>query len=137
MPARAFRKVPAHAKASRIHDLIWIVDDVFEGGMQLASATEQIESKYRALASVLNERARRHWVATEARACGWGRVSAIGNAAGMSSNTIRRGLAELADRDAARDCAASSRLCRPGGGRKRLTETDLQLSIALDRLVAP
>ena len=45
--------------------------------MQISAAIEQIESKYRALASVLDERARRHWAATEARAYGWGGVSAV------------------------------------------------------------
>jgi len=66
--------------------------------MQLAAAIEQIESKYRSLASVLDERARRHWAATEARAYGWGGVSAVSDATGMSPNTIRKGLADLASR---------------------------------------
>jgi hypothetical protein len=105
--------------------------------MQLASAIEQIESKYRSLASVLDERARRHWAATEARAYGWGGVSAVSNATGMSPNTIRKGLAELEARDAAPDSEVSLRLRKPGGGRKRLTESDPQLSVELDRLVAP
>ena len=105
--------------------------------MQVASAIEQIESKYRSLASVLDERARRHWAATEARAYGWGGVSAVSDATGMSPNTIRKGLAELEARDATPDSEVSSRLRKPGGGRKRLTETDPQLSVELDRLVAP
>ena len=105
--------------------------------MQVASAIEQIESKYRSLASVLDERARRHWAATEARAYGWGGVSAVSGATGMSPNTIRKGLAELESRDAAPDSEVSSRLRKPGGGRKRLSETDPQLSVELDRLVAP
>ena len=105
--------------------------------MQVASAIEQIESKYRSLASVLDERARRHWAATEARAYGWGGVSAVSDATGMSPNTIRKGLAELAAREGDPDSEVSSRLRKPGGGRKRLTETDPQLSVELDRLVAP
>jgi Rhodopirellula transposase DDE domain len=105
--------------------------------MQDESAIEQIESKYRSLVSVLDERARRHWAATEARAYGWGGVSAVGAATGMSPNTIRKGLAELAARESDPDSEVSSRLRKPGGGRKRLTETDPQLSIELDRLVAP
>ncbi len=105
--------------------------------MQIAAAIEQIELKYRSLASVLDERARRHWAATEARAYGWGGVSAVSGATGMSPNTIRKGLAELEARDAAPDAEVSSRLRKPGGGRKRLSETDPQLSVELDRLVAP
>ena len=105
--------------------------------MQMASAIAQIESKYRSLASVLDERARRHWAATEARAYGWGGVSAVSAAAGMSPNTIRKGLTELAARQANPEADVTSRLRKVGGGRKRLTQTDPQLSDALGRLVAP
>ena len=105
--------------------------------MQIATAIERIESKYRSLASVLDERARRHWAATEARAYGWGGVSAVSDATGMSPNTIRKGLAELQVRDADPFSEVGSRLRKAGGGRKRLTETDPQLSEELDRLVAP
>lgn len=105
--------------------------------MQLAAAIEQIESKYRSLASVLDERARRHWAATEARAYGWGGVSAVSDATGMSPNTIRKGLAELAARQDDPQAQITSRLRKPGGGRKRLSETDPLLSVELDRLVDP
>src|SRR5450631_2625329 len=104
--------------------------------MQIASAIQQIESKYRSLASVLDERARRHWAATEARAYGWGGVSAVSEATGMSPNTIRKGLVELSARDADPGAEVSSRLRERGGGRKRLTQTDPRLSEELDRLVA-
>ena len=105
--------------------------------MQIAAAIKQIESKYRSLESVLDERARGHWAATEARAYGWGGVSAVSDATGMSPNTIRKGLAELSARQGDPDAEVSSRLRKVGGGRKRLSETDPQLSEVLDRLVAP
>ena len=105
--------------------------------MQIASAIEQIESKYRSLVSVLDERARRHWAAAEARAYGWGGVSAVSEATGMSPNTIRKGMTELSATEAAPDVEVSARLRKSGGGRKRLTETDPQLREELDRLVAP
>ena len=105
--------------------------------MQIASAIEQIETKYRSLASVLDERARRHWAAAEARAYGWGGVSAVSEATGMSPNTIRKGLTELSARESAPIAGVSSRLRRAGGGRKRLTETDPRLGQELDHLVSP
>jgi transposase len=105
--------------------------------MQVASAIKQIDSKYRSLVAVLDERARRQWAATEARAYGWGGVSAVSDATGMSPNTIRKGLAELAARKGGRNPEVTTGLRRPGGGRKRLTETDPHLSEELDRLVAP
>ena len=67
--------------------------------MQDESAIKQIEAKHRSLASVLDERGRRHWAATEVGAYGWGGVSAVGAATGMSPNTIRKELAELAARE--------------------------------------
>lgn len=105
--------------------------------MQIVAAIERIESKYRLLASVLDERARRHWAASEARDYGWGGVSAVSAATGMSPNTIRKGLAELTAREVDPDAEVTSRLRKVGGGRKRLTETDPELSVELDRLVAP
>ena len=43
----------------------------------------------------MDERVRRQWAATEAQAYGWGGVSAVSSATGMSRKTIRKGLAEL------------------------------------------
>ncbi len=105
--------------------------------MQITAAIERIESKYRLLASVLNEQARRYWAASEARAYGWGGVSAVSAATGMSPNTIRKGLGELTAREVDPDAEVTLRLRKEGGGRKRLTETDPELSEELDRLVAP
>ena len=87
--------------------------------------------------SVLDERARRHWAATEARAYGWGGVSAVSDATGMSPNTIRKGLAELEAGQGDFAVEVPARLRKPGGGRKRLSATDPLLSVELDRLVAP
>ena len=101
------------------------------------AAIKQIESKYRSLSSVLDERARRHWAATEARSYGWGGVSAVSDATGISPNTLRKGLEELAVREGEPDAQITSRLRKVGGGRKRLTQTDPQLSEELDHLVAP
>ena len=106
--------------------------------MQVRVAIQQIEFKFRSLASVLDERARRHWAAAEARAYGWGGVSAVSDATGMSVNTIRKGLSEL-DESAKSftNAQVSARLRRPGGGRKRLTQNDPGLGAELDRLVSP
>ena len=55
----------------------------------------------------------------------------------MSVNTIRKGLTELEARDADPDGEVTSRLRKAGAGRKRLSETDPELSVELDHLVAP
>ena len=105
--------------------------------MQDAGALRQIKSKYRSLSPLMDERVRRQWAATEAQAYGWGGVSAVSSAIGMSRKTIRKGLAELGAREDDPDAAVDSRLRSPGGGRKRLTETDPELFGALEWLVEP
>ena len=85
----------------------------------------------------MDERIRRQWAATEAQAFGWGGVSAVSSAIGMSRKTIRKGLAELDVRRKNPRAALTARLRSPGGGRKRLTESDPDLSAALEWLIDP
>ncbi|MCG3191599.1 MAG: ISAzo13 family transposase ISSiac3 [Thermoanaerobaculia bacterium] len=98
---------------------------------------EQIAQKYGALASLMDERMRRQWAASEAQAYGWGGVNAVSAAIGMSPNTIRKGLAELLERRAHPEAPIGTRLRRPGGGRKRLSVLDQGLLESLERLVEP
>src|SRR5438093_8826201 len=105
--------------------------------MQDASALRQIKSRYRALAPLMDERMRRQWAASEAQSYGRGGVSAVSSVTGMSRNTIRKGLAELAARKKNPRAPVAARIRQKGGGRKRLTETDPGLQQALDRLVEP
>jgi len=85
----------------------------------------------------MNERMRRQWAAAEARSYGWGGVRAVSRATGMSPNTIARGLTELEARENDLETPAESRVRKPGAGRKRATEADPDLAIALERLVDP
>jgi hypothetical protein len=105
--------------------------------MHNAAATERIVAVYESLAPLMDERMRRQWAAAEARAYGWGGVRAINAAIGMSTNTIQRGLQELAEREAHPEMPASLRVRREGGGRKLQTELDPGLVAALERLVEP
>lgn len=105
--------------------------------MQNAEQLRQIELRFRSLAPLLNERVRRQWAATEAMAYGWGGVTAVSHATGMSQDTIRKGMTELRAREADPEAAIDVRVRRPGGGRKRLTQQDVGLADALERLVDP
>ena len=105
--------------------------------MQEESALLAIESRYRSLSSLMDERMRRQWAAAESRAYGWGGVRAVGSVIGMSPNTIRKGLAELAVRDENPQAPVAPGLRRAGAGRKRHTESDPQLLQALESLVEP
>jgi transposase len=105
--------------------------------MQDAAALRQIKLRYRSLQPVMDERLRRQWAATEAHAYGRGGLSAVSSATGMSRNTIRKGLVELAARKKNPRAPVDARLRKEGGGRKRLTETDPGLVSALEQLVEP
>ncbi len=92
-----------------------------------------IRQKYLALQGALDERARRLWAATEARAVGRGGFTAVLQATGMSSRTLARGLCELDSSDK----LPSNRVRRPGAGRKAAKTLDPGLAVALEKLVEP
>lgn len=93
-----------------------------------------IRHKYAALAPLLNERTRRCWAATEARALGYGGISLVAEAVGLARGTIHAGLAEVQVKGTARE---TQRIRGCGGGRQKLTEKDLALGEALNQLVEP
>src|SRR5579871_5378334 len=105
--------------------------------MQDASTIERIRRKFDALGPVMDERTRRQWAAAEAAELGWGGVSAVADATGLSRTTITAGLRELRYRAEHPEEPTSPRIRRPGGGPKRLTETDPGLLAALEGLVDP
>jgi transposase len=105
----------------------------------MRSATvEAIRTKYTSLEPVLDERARRLWAATEARAIGWGGISQVSEATGLSRITIKAGLTELSlpVTPTGRE-VAHPRVRRPGGGRKPLVDHDPDLLSDLETLVDP
>jgi hypothetical protein len=93
----------------------------------------QLRAKYRALAPVLNERARRIWAATEARAAGRGGITLVSRATKISYSTIVRGLNELKSGED----AEFGRIRRRGAGRKKALEKDPRLLADLEALVEP
>ncbi len=93
----------------------------------------RIAEPYRGLGPELNERQRRLWAASEARACGRGGIAAVVRATGIGRNTVVRGIAEL--REVAR--LDPGRVRRAGAGRPRLTASDPELVGALEALVDP
>lgn len=92
-----------------------------------------LREKYLALKVHFNERSRRIWAATEARAVGYGGVSAVARATGMSVNTVRKGLTEL-DSD---EKLPPGQVRRAGAGRPTVIAKQPKLDAALDRLIDP
>jgi hypothetical protein len=105
--------------------------------MQDATMIERIRSKFRALDAVLDERSRRQWAAAEAREYGYGGVTAVASATGLARDTVAAGMRELEYRERHPAEPVAERLRQPGGGRKRLTESDPALAAALEGLVEP
>src|SRR5213079_1650393 len=91
----------------------------------------KIAERYRALGPELNERQRRLWAASEARAAGRGGIAATARATGISVPTIRKGIAELESGER----LAAGRVRKPGGGRHALTDLDPTLLRDLEALV--
>ena len=104
--------------------------------MQDAQVVARIQTKYQSLEPEMDERLRRQWAAVEARDVGWGGITAVAQATGMSRTTITAGLRELTLPEEERAMEVS-RVRRPGGGRKSLMETDAGLLAALEALIEP
>src|ERR1700752_522855 len=90
-----------------------------------------IEQGWQADGSKRDERGRRVFAASEARAAGRGGLAAVSQITGLARSTIGRGLRDL---DAA---PLGGGVRREGGGPKPLTERDPALLSALERLVEP
>jgi transposase len=92
-----------------------------------------VREKYRLMSPSFTERTRRLWCAVESSQLGWGGISIVHHATGLSITTIRRGIKELEDTPEL--SPLQSRLS--GGGRKKITEHYPDLPDALEALIAP
>lgn len=82
---------------------------------------------------LLDERTRRITAANEARALGWGGISQVSRACGLSRKAIAKGLREIASGT----IPPPGRIRQPGAGRKEITCLDPRLRDALERLIDP
>lgn len=92
-----------------------------------------VRRKFLALQDCLTERGRRLWAASEAFSYGYGGITLLSEATGISDRTIRNGQQNLA-------CDATERqkgVRKPGGGRKKKSEITPELLQVLDKLVDP
>jgi hypothetical protein len=107
--------------------------------MSIPTPSITVQDKYRSLATIMDERMRRRWAASEALALGWGGIACVAQATGLSPVTIRQGIAELraAPTAPSADTAGDQGVRRPGGGRKRLAHADRTLRQDLEALVDP
>jgi len=102
--------------------------------MHRESIEAPIRQRFSDLAPVLDERGRRLWAAAEAKSLGYGGITLVANATGISRRAIHVGLKEL---DVGLPPLVADRVRGCGGGRKSLVETQPDLPSALEALVGP
>src|SRR5882762_2668850 len=100
----------------------------------MVGSASGIRRRYRELSPVLDERGRRRFAATEARAYGYGGVSVVSRITGMARSTIARGVEEIIED---KEPVETGRIRQPGGGRKTKRSEDSTLLPDLERLVEP
>jgi hypothetical protein len=93
---------------------------------------ESLAAKFPVLLPHLDERQRRLYLGSEARSLGHGGIGAVARAAGVSRQMVAAGVAEL---EAGGEPLGRAR--HPGGGRKKLADTDPGLRPALLALADP
>jgi len=92
----------------------------------------EVEERMSRIWPHLNERSRRMLAATEAMEIGYGGVTRVGRACGLSRVTITKGIAELTASP-----LSEERIRRPGGGRQKLILRDPKLPGLLESFVEP
>lgn len=99
-------------------------------------AEAEIKVRYESLAGTLTERSRRLFAGSEALAFGYGGLTAVSRATGMSVATVRRGLKECQAIEAGIAPSLTPWQSRQsGGGRKKLIEKHPELLPTLQELV--
>ena len=95
-----------------------------------------VRKRYQNLEWALDERLRRLFAASEAKAIGHGGIALVWKATGVARGSIQRGLKELAERPEGME-SGSRRIRRVGAGRKATVTDDAGLLAALESLVEP
>jgi hypothetical protein len=98
----------------------------------MKSDERSLQQKFSAVWPLLDERSRRLMAASEALSLGYGGVSRIRRACGLSRKAIAKGIREIATGN-----SRPGRIRRPGAGRKKMVERDPTVLAALERLIEP
>jgi hypothetical protein len=90
----------------------------------------ELTAKFRAVWPLLDERTRRLMAASEAKHLGYGGVSLVRRACGLSRKAIAKGIHEIEA-----GVAWAGRVRRPGAGRKPITVSDPRLVDTLEAMI--
>jgi hypothetical protein len=95
------------------------------------STLARLTRKFQPVWPLLDERTRRIMAASEAMTLGYGGVSLVRRACGLSRKAITKGIREIQEGAV----PAEGRIRRPGAGRKPITVSDPHLLAALERMI--
>lgn len=99
-------------------------------------AIAEIKARYESVKVGLTERGRRLFAGSEALTFGFGGITAVSRATGLSLTVVRRGLQECEQIEAGEKPTLTPQQSRqPGGGRKKLTEKMPELLPTLKEIV--
>jgi len=99
---------------------------------ETGQVAQSLARRYAVLRPHLDERQRRLLLGSEAAELGRGGVKAVADAIGVHPDTVARGVREVEG-----PAQPQRRVRAPGGGRKKLSETDPELAAQLKALVDP
>ena len=91
-----------------------------------------LKRKFTDVWQLLDERSRRIMAANEARSLGYGGVSKVRRACGLSRKAIAKGIREITDGN-----TTLGRIRRSGAGRKNIIALDPKILASLERLIEP
>ena len=94
---------------------------------------KDLQCKLSAILPLLDERSKRLVAANEALNLGYGGVSKVNRASGISRKSISKGISEISEGHQ----LPQGRIRRCGGGRKSITENDPTILDALAELIEP
>ena len=102
--------------------------------MKITQLNLQIEQeKYAALSPHLNERSRRIYAASEARAIGFGGKKLMSKVTGLAFETIQKGILEWDNKST--ETLEIKKICKCGGGRKKNIDKDPSLKPDLENIM--
>jgi len=94
-----------------------------------------LENKIKKILPLLNEKQKRIYLAIEAEAIGYGRISEISRLTGVSRSAITRGKKELQEEN--KEAIETERLRKKGGGRKKITDKYTDILEKIKEILEP
>jgi transposase len=91
-----------------------------------------LQNKFRNVWNLLDERSRRLFAASEALSLGYGGISKVSRACGLSRKAITNGIKEIKN-----EISLPGRIRKIGAGRKRITVHDPDILVLLEELIEP